>query len=84
MLCGLPIVASKVGGIPDVVKSGSNGILVNPGRVQELADAISLLYHDREYGAAIGKEAQATVKAEYHVKQWIRKIEAEYVRLSPG
>lgn len=80
MLCGIPIIATKVGGIPDVVETGKNGILVNPGRSEELVDAISLLYRDRYLCTKIGKEARATVRAQYDVKQWIKKIEVEYIR----
>jgi len=84
MLCGIPVVASKVGGVPDIVKSGMNGILVQPGSAQEIADAISLLYDDKDVRLKFGKEAQATVKTKYGVKQWIDKIEGEYLKVSAG
>lgn len=84
MLCGIPVIASKVGGIPDVVTSGKNGILVSPGSSQEIGAAISLLYKDKDLRMKIGREAQSIVKAEYNVKQWIKKIEAEYLRVAEG
>jgi glycosyltransferase involved in cell wall biosynthesis len=46
MCYGLPIVSTTAGAIPELVKSGVNGILVNPGDAEELAAAIKLLYED--------------------------------------
>ena len=40
--CGTPVIASKVGGIPDIVKVGSNGFLVEPNSVDDLAEKIKL------------------------------------------
>ena len=37
---GCPVIASRTGGIPDMIKDGRNGLLVRPGAVRELANAL--------------------------------------------
>lgn len=81
---GLPVIASKVGGVPDIVKSGTNGLLVRPGNAPEIADAIYMLYEDENLRLKLGREALATVQIQYSVEQWIKKIEAEYRRIVAG
>ena len=48
MAAGLPIVATRVGGIPDVVSEGENGILCSLNHPEEFADAIELLMEDKQ------------------------------------
>ena len=51
---GLPVVASKVGGIPEAVADGESGLLVQPGAPEELALAISRLLDDRALAGRLG------------------------------
>ncbi len=46
LFAGCPSVGSKVGGIPELIEPGRNGLLVAPGSVRELADALALLMGD--------------------------------------
>jgi len=48
MALGLPIIASKVGGIPELVAEGKSGILINPNNVHELSDAMLELLSSNE------------------------------------
>lgn len=48
MACGLPIVASRVGGIPDIIEDGVNGFLVNPESSDEIANRILMLLQNSE------------------------------------
>ena len=54
----IPAVASKVGGIPDVVADGESGMLVRPGQPEELADALERLISDADLRARMGWEAR--------------------------
>ncbi|SFM62020.1 glycosyltransferase family 4 protein [Marinobacter zhejiangensis] len=50
---GVPVVAARAGGIPDILDDGSNGLLVNPGDVDGLADAVSRMLADEELRARL-------------------------------
>jgi glycosyltransferase involved in cell wall biosynthesis len=54
MAAGRPVIASKVGGIPDLIKDGQNGFLVAPGDEQSLANRIKLLIEDRQLAHRMG------------------------------
>ncbi len=57
-----PVVASRAGGIPELVRDGVDGILVRPGDVRGLADAIVKLLKDRRLSARMGRSGSARVK----------------------
>lgn len=57
--CGLPVVATRVGGIPDVVVHGTTGLLVDKGDIQGLANALVSLLCDPSRCIGMGKEAHA-------------------------
>lgn len=65
MACARPVVASGVGGIPDVVQDGENGLLVPAGDVVALAVAINALLADPAGRAQLGAAARQTVLARF-------------------
>src|SRR5215213_1056860 len=58
MYAGLPIVASRTGGIPDVIEDGSNGLLVEPGDPEALARAIDRVFAERALAYRLSEGAQ--------------------------
>lgn len=62
MACGASIVASKIGGIPDIIKDGENGSLVQPKDSEVLADAIIYLLENKDLMEKLGKCATKKVE----------------------
>lgn len=60
-----PVVASRVGGIPEVMKHGISGLLVSPGSVPELEEGIEMLLRDKSYGSQLGQAGRARVEEEF-------------------
>lgn len=46
MVLGTPVIGSRIGGVPEMIKDGDNGLLFNPGDQGELAERIALLFND--------------------------------------
>ncbi|MEM4365986.1 MAG: glycosyltransferase family 4 protein [Candidatus Woesearchaeota archaeon] len=70
---GKAIVASRVGGIVDVVENGKTGLLVEAGNVEELSRAINLLLSNKSLCAKFGKAGLAKAKREYSEKAVVGK-----------
>jgi glycosyltransferase involved in cell wall biosynthesis len=65
MACGLPVVASRIGGIPEFVEHGRSGFLFTPGNPRELAERIHCLQEDRELRRRMGQEARTIALERY-------------------
>jgi len=65
MATGLPVVASAVGGIPDVVEEGATGMLVSPGDVGELRARLVALADDRARAGRMGARAREVARERY-------------------
>ena len=65
MACGIPAVGFAVGGIPDMIRPGYTGLLVNPGDVQGLVQAIYQILEDHEMKAAYSLNCRQVVEQEY-------------------
>ena len=80
MAGGLPIVASCVGGIPDLVKDGQNGLLVPPKDAAALEKAISDLLADKKKRKRMGKAGKKVCRA-YSAETMVEKIDNLYKAL---
>ena len=78
MAVGLPVVATRVGGIPDIVPDGTTGLLVPPRDDRALAEAILILLRDRSRRAAYGEAARRHVDGRFDVETMVRNIERLY------
>jgi glycosyltransferase involved in cell wall biosynthesis len=79
MAAGKPVVASRVGGIPDMVEDGIAGRLFNPGNVSDLAGCLGELLLNREERLLMGRRARGLALARYKPESVARKtIEAYF------
>jgi len=78
MAAGCPVIASDVGGIPDVVTNEVNGLLVPPGDRDALALALHRLLVDRELADRLGHEARATVRRRFATEHAISRLDQIY------
>jgi hypothetical protein len=62
MLCGLPIVVTPSGGLPELIADGVNGFVVEPENVKDLARAISTLLNNPELRKKMGKANKLKAK----------------------
>jgi len=76
-----PVVASRVGGIPDLVQDGVNGFLVTPGNVKELAEAIKRLLTDKALAKKMGKEGRKRISERFSADQMVQSIDSVYRQL---
>jgi glycosyltransferase involved in cell wall biosynthesis len=78
MACGLPVVASRVGGLPEVVVEGETGILVPPGDADALAAAILSLVRDPKRAAALGEAGRRRVEARFTLDEMVDRVAEVY------
>jgi len=80
MAAAKPVVASRVGGIPDLVKHGQNGFLVGPGDIEGLSLAIRKLLIDKKMRDKMGMKGR-TMAQSFGVEKMVEKIDALYSSL---
>ncbi len=81
MGCGIPCVASSVGGIPDMITQGVEGCLIQAGDVQALAKGLMELLSDEERYAAMSQAALARFRSEFSADVVIPRLEKLYTEM---
>lgn len=81
MACGKPVVASRVGGLAEIIQDGHNGFLVPSEEIKSFADCIVALAKDEEKRKSIGKAARKCVEGEYAYPMFRERIRALYEML---
>jgi glycosyltransferase involved in cell wall biosynthesis len=88
MAMGLPVVASAVGGIPELIEHERNGVLVPPGDERALAAAVLSLFQDPTRADRLASSARTTIVSRYSFDRMVREFEALYtghaVSIQPG
>ena len=81
MSCGKAVVASKVGGVPEIIRSGQNGLLITPGDVEELAEKIVMLLEDDALRKRLAKAGRQTVLDRFSVDRMARQTAMLYDKI---
>ncbi len=75
---GLPAVASRVGGVPELIREGETGLLVPPRDPEQLAQKLLLLLGDPALRQQVGSAGRALVRREFTLDRMIGRFEAVY------
>lgn len=75
-----PVVATSVGGVPEIVSSGETGLLVSPGNSDQLADAMIELLSAPGFAATLGRAGQERVKRSYSFERQLELLTEVYTK----
>ena len=78
LAAGRPVVATRVGGVPDVVRDGEDGFLVDAGATDDLAERLARLAHDPELRGRMGEAGRSRVLPRYAVDRLVADVDRLY------
>jgi glycosyltransferase involved in cell wall biosynthesis len=78
---GKPVIASNIGGIPEMLDNEEKGLLIDPGNVDHLVEAIKKLYSDQELAVKKGKSARKKAEEVYNSEKFYDNLMEIYDRL---
>jgi len=78
MACEKPVVATKSGGLVEIVKDGITGFLVEPKSAEALANSCLWLIQNKEKAREMGKKAREIVEKNFSAEQYVKNIEKVY------
>ncbi|MEM3466682.1 MAG: glycosyltransferase family 4 protein, partial [Candidatus Jordarchaeales archaeon] len=81
MACETPVVASRVGGILEIVRDGVNGLLVQPKNVKSLERAILMVLQDSQLARRLAENGRKTVESRFTWRHTVMQISKAYQKL---
>jgi len=84
MAAGLPVVATRVGALPEIIEEGKNGFLVEVGNYEDLANKVLILVKDRSLRRQIGGLNRKVVSETFSSKKYVEGLEMVFLELSMG
>jgi glycosyltransferase involved in cell wall biosynthesis len=81
LAAGRPVVATRVGGVPDVVEDGEDGFLVDPGSTEQLADRLEELARNPELRQQMGEAGRSRMSGRYAVARLVDDMDRLYKSL---
>jgi starch synthase len=80
MACGLPVVASRIGGIPSIVEDGQTGSLIPPGDAQALTRKIDDLLSTPERTRTMGVASRSRAVRKFSIERMITETEQVFIK----
>jgi glycosyltransferase involved in cell wall biosynthesis len=81
MMHSLPVIASKVGGLKDIILDEETGFLVPPFSHQEIAHKIQILMQNPELRKKMGEKGNIRALANYSADRYVKEVEGLYLEL---
>ena len=82
MSAGLPVVATRVGGNPELIEDGAGGVLFSVGNIRELVGHLERLASHREYRETLGAAARARILTHYRLDSMLENYRNLYKELA--
>lgn len=84
MACGLTVIGTDCGGVPEIIDSGKNGYIFPPQKINDLYEIITMLYHNQDLIEKIGKNAREKVEQVFDRDIEINNIVKFYLEVISG
>ena len=84
MACEVPVVASRVGGLPEIIEDGVTGFICDPDAIDEMVDRTAALLTDRDRRQQMGRAAAEVVRTLYCTDRIVPQYEYAYSALLAG
>lgn len=81
MSYGCPVVATNVGGIPELINNNVNGFMIDPGDKDKLLDIISVLIDDKILANRIGEVARQDIELNFSAEKTLKSVQDIYIKL---
>lgn len=82
LACGVPVLATAVGGVPELITHGENGWLIPPGDQRKLAESIVSLIEQPDLRARLATNGRRHVESNFTVENFMKRLEALYTETS--
>jgi glycosyltransferase involved in cell wall biosynthesis len=81
MAVGIPVLAAAAGGVPEIITDGHDGLLAQPGNLDQYVRQLRLLLADADFRGRLGAAAQETVRERFSIERVFREFDTT---LNPG
>lgn len=83
MYAGIPCIASNVDGIPELIQPGINGLLVEPGNIEQIKTGLLQLTENKELCKKLGRDGYQTIVQNFLIQKHIETLEMLYSGIQP-